>query len=200
MPDRDPRLAPITLAGDHARLEPLSLAHVDALCEVGLDPALWEFKVNNVRTRDDMRAYVQEALDDQAAGTALPFVIVDVASGRVAGTTRFGNVLLAHHRVEIGWTMVALPWQRTALNTECKLLLLRHAFGPLQCQRVELKTDALNVRSRAAIRRLGATEEGTLRRHLVTWTGRVRDSVYYSILDDEWPAVERRLMERLAQG
>ncbi|MEM1128413.1 MAG: GNAT family protein [Bacteroidota bacterium] len=192
-------VAPVVLEGDHVRLEPLSLDHLTALTAVGLDPDLWQWTGSLVRTPDDLAAYVQAALDGQARGVMLPFATVERGTGTVVGSTRFGNVALAHRRVEIGWTWVARPWQRTAINTEAKLLMLRHAFGPLGCQRVELKTDALNERSRRAIRRLGAVEEGTLRRHMVTASGRVRDTVYFSITDAEWPGVEARLEAKLAR-
>ena len=191
-------LTPVTLEGTHVRLEPLAELHVDALCAVGLDPALWELSLSHVATRDDMRRYVADALAEQARGAALPFAHVERATGRVVGSTRLGNYAPEHRRVEIGWTWVAAPWQRTAVNTEAKRLMLAHAFEVLGAHRVEFKTDALNHRSRAAVRRLGATEEGTLRGHMVTDRGRVRDSVYYSILADEWPAVRARLDARLA--
>jgi RimJ/RimL family protein N-acetyltransferase len=144
-----------------------------------------------------MRAYVAEALDEQARGASLPFATVVRATGAVVGSTRFGNLAPAHRRAEIGWTWLAAPWQRTAANTEAKLLQLGHAFEAWGCERVEFKTDALNERSRAALARLGAVEEGTLRHHLVTERGRLRDSVYYSVLAAEWPAVRDRLRARL---
>jgi N-acetyltransferase len=139
----------------------------------------------------DMRAYVAQALEEQRRGVSLPFVII--AQGQVAGSTRYGNIDLANRRLEIGWTWVAPAYQRTAVNTEAKLLLLTHAFERLGVNRVELKTDALNQKSRTAIARLGAVEEGTFRKHIVTASGRVRDTVYYSIIDTEWPTVKRRL-------
>ena len=193
-------MTPVTLEGAHVRLEPLTRAHLDALAEVGLDPDLWIWTASTVRTRDDLAAYVETALAGQADGTALPFATVDRASGRVVGSTRFGNYVAAHRRVEIGWTFVAPPWQRTAVNTEAKLLMMAHAFDTLGLTRVEWKTDALNARSRAAIRRLGAIEEGTLRSHMVVRDGRLRDTVYFSVTADEWPAVRDRLTARLAQG
>jgi RimJ/RimL family protein N-acetyltransferase len=147
-----------------------------------------------------MQRYAEAALADAARGPALPFAQVDVASGRVVGSTRLGNWAREHRRIEIGWTWVARPWQRTALNTEAKLLLLTHAFEALGCERVELKTDALNARSRSAILRLGAVEEGTLRRHMITDGGRVRDTVYFSILAEEWPTVRAGLAARLSAG
>jgi N-acetyltransferase len=188
----------ITLQGRHVRLEPLSLAHLDDLCDVGLDESLWRWTVADVRTREDLRAYCETALAEEARGESLPFTLIECASSRAVGSTRFGNIALAHGRVEIGWTWVAAAWQRTAINTEAKLLLLTHAFEALGCTRVELKTDALNVKSRAAILRIGATEEGTLRRHTRTARGRIRDTVYFSILDNEWPRVRAGLEERLA--
>ena len=193
-------MTPVTLEGAHVRLEPLTRAHLDALAEVGLDPDLWIWTASTVRTRDDLAAYVETALAGQADGTALPFATVDRASGRVVGSTRFGNYVAAHRRVEVGWTFVAPPWQRTAVNTEAKLLMMAHAFDTLGLTRVEWKTDALNARSRAAILRLGAIEEGTLRSHMVVRDGRLRDTVYFSVTADEWPAVRDRLTARLAQG
>jgi len=192
------RLVPVDLSGRHVRLEPLTADHVPALCAIGLAPELWRWSTDTMRTRDDMRAYVERALAGAAAGTALPFAVTLLAGGRVVGSTRYANAVLDHDRVEIGWTWYGLPWQRTAVNTECKLLLLRHAFETLGAVRVELKTDALNTRSRAAIRRIGAVEEGTLRAHMRAPDGRRRDTVYFSILREEWPEVLRRLEERLA--
>ncbi len=193
-------MTPTVLDGDHVRLEPLTHGHLDALAEVALDPALWAWTASTVRSRADLEVYVDTALAARDAGTALPFATVHRASGRVVGSTRFGAYVAAHRRVEIGWTFVAAPWQRSAVNTEAKLLMLRHAFGTLGLNRVEWKTDALNARSRAAILRLGATEEGTLRHHMVVTDGRVRDTVYFSVTAPEWPAVEARLVERLARG
>jgi RimJ/RimL family protein N-acetyltransferase len=186
-------LAPVTLEGRVVRLEPLGLEHLDALCAVGLEPALWAFTTIQITTPAEMRAYVETALTEQRAGTALAFATVERASGTVVGTTRFANAVHEHARVEIGWTWIAPRWQRTGVNTEAKLLMLRHAFEVLRVRRVELKTSALNLRSRAAIRRIGATEEGTLRKHMINADGSARHSVYFSVLDDEWPAVEARL-------
>ena len=146
-----------------------------------------------------MAAYIQTALDHQAAGSALPFATVHAPTGQVIGSTRFMNIDPANRRVEIGATWIAAPWRRTAVNTEAKYLMLRYAFETLGCIRVELKTDALNRRSRNAILRIGATEEGTLRQHMVTWSGRLRDSVYFSVLDSEWPGVKQDLERKLNQ-
>jgi RimJ/RimL family protein N-acetyltransferase len=145
-----------------------------------------------------MAKYVESALGWQRDGHSLPFATLERASSRVVGTTRFGNYDAEHRRIEIGWTLVARAWQRTAINTEAKLLMLRHAFERLDLLRVELKTDALNTPSRRAIERLGAVQEGILRQHVVTWSGRVRDTVYYSVIRQEWPAVEARLKNFLA--
>ena len=190
-------IEPVVLEGRNVRLEPLEEAHHRALCEVGLDPDLWQWIPYRTTTADEMRAYIRSALDAQAAGTALPFATVERAAGRVVGSTRYMNIDAANRRVEIGSTWIAKPWQRTAINTEAKYLMLRHAFETLGCIRVELKTDALNQQSRNAILRIGAKEEGTLRRHIITWTGRLRDTVYFSILDSEWPGVKADLEARL---
>ena len=186
------------LAGRVARLEPLRAEHLDLLWRAADDPELWRWTASSIHTRDELRAYVESALNDAAGGKALPFVTIACASGAIVGSTRFGNFEAAHARVEIGWTFVAREWQRTALNTEAKLLMFRHAFDELGLERVELKTDALNANSRAAIRRLGAVEEGTLRHHMLTDSGRWRDSVYYSVVRAEWPAVRAGLEAKLA--
>jgi RimJ/RimL family protein N-acetyltransferase len=187
----------VVLEGEHVRLEPLSLGHLDALCEVGLNLDLWKWISNPVSSREDMESYVRSALEGQEHGTMLPFATVERASGRVVGSTRYGNIDMKNRRLEIGWTWVAKPWQRSTINTEAKLLMLRHAFGPLACNRVEFKTDALNEQSRLAILRLGAKLEGILRKHMTTAIGHVRDTVYFSIIDEEWPDVEQRLQEML---
>src|SRR5579864_8247152 len=193
-------IAPVTLEGRHVRLEPLTLAHTEALSEVGLDADLWRWIPVPLRTSDDMAAYVETALREQAGGMALPFVQVEKQNGRVIGSTRYGNIERFHHRLEIGWTWVARDWQRTAVNSEAKYLLLRHAFEALGCMRVELKTDSLNERSRAAILRIGAREEGLFRNHMITASGRIRHTVYFSILDTEWPSVKARLEAKLNSG
>ncbi|MSR06546.1 MAG: N-acetyltransferase [Gemmatimonadetes bacterium] len=183
----------VTLEGRVVRLEPLTLGHVEALAAVGLDPDLWRWTNALVRTADDMRRYVETALQWQKDGTALPFATVLRSENRVIGSTRFGNMDAANRRAEIGWTWIGRPWQRSAVNSEAKYLMLRHAFEIMNCIRVELKTDVLNAQSRAAIERIGGKEEGTLRSHMITESGRVRDTVYYSIIESEWPAVKREL-------
>jgi RimJ/RimL family protein N-acetyltransferase len=191
-------LPPSTLEGAHVRLEPLSPEHLDRLLEVALDEELWRWTLTQIRSRAELQEYIAAALRDWERGTALPLATIERAGGRAVGSTRFGNIDLANGRVEIGWTWVARPWQRTAINTEAKYVMLRHAFEVLRCERVEFKTDALNERSRRAILRLGAREEGTLRRHMRTASGRMRDTVYFSILAGEWPEVKRRLEERIS--
>jgi N-acetyltransferase len=190
-------IVPVTLEGRLVRLEPLQESHHAGLCEVGIDPELWTWTNVGIADPTEMAEYIRSALAAQAAGTTLPFTTTLRDSGRVIGGTRFLNIEPAHRRVEIGFTWVGRQWQRTAVNTEAKLLMLRHAFETWDCIRVELKTDVLNRRSREAIARIGATEEGILRRHIITASGRVRDTVYYSILDSEWPRVKADLEKKL---
>jgi N-acetyltransferase len=187
----------VVLEGRHVRLEPLTMEHAGGLAEVGLDDDLWKWIPTPVRTPEEMTAYVQTALKEQANGSALPFALIERTSGRTVGSTRYANIERVHHRLEIGWTWVAREWQRTAINTEAKYLLLRHAFEALKCIRVELKTDSLNARSRAAILRIGAREEGTFRNHMITASGRIRHTVYFSIIESEWPDVKAALEAKL---
>ena len=190
-------LEPVVLEGDFVRLEPMTLKHHTGLTEIGLDPEIWRYTLVLVRTPQEMRSYMQSALDLQREGTTLPFVTIERSSGRIVGSTRFGNYDPSNRRIEIGWTWIAPPWQRTAINTEAKYLMLSHAFEKLHCVRVELKTDVLNAPSRKAMVRIGAKEEGILRKHSLVWNGRYRDSIYYSILDDEWPGVKQQLERML---
>jgi RimJ/RimL family protein N-acetyltransferase len=196
----DDLVGKVILEGAQVRLEPLTLEHHAALCEVGLDPELWQWIPYRATTAEEMLAYVQNALKDQATGIALPFATVERSTGRVIGSTRYMNIDRPNRRVEIGATWIAKPWQRSVINTEAKYLMLRHAFETQGCVRVELKTDALNQKSRNAILRIGAKEEGTLRRHIVTWTGRIRDSVYFSVLDSEWLEVKAALEAKLTRS
>lgn len=187
------KIVPVTLEGRIVRLEPLELDHVEGLVEVGLDEELWRWIPTSVRNRSEMETYVRTALDERDRGVSLPFAIVDAVRGEVIGSTRYGNIVPEHKRLEIGWTWLATSRQRSGANTEAKFLLLEHAFERLGANRVELKTDRLNEKSRNAILRIGAKEEGTFRRHLVTQSGRIRDTVYFSIIDEEWPSVRARL-------
>lgn len=187
------RLAPVTLTGSAVSLIPLTLGHVDALAQVGLEAPLWRWQPSPIIDVDGMRAYVLAALADQERGLALPFAIVDQASGKIIGSTRYMDVALAHRRLEIGATWIAGAHQRTGANTDAKRLLLGHAFETLGVQKVVFKTEVQNDQSRAAIARLGAVEEGVFRKHLIAASGRSRDMVYFSILDTEWPAVKTTL-------
>jgi RimJ/RimL family protein N-acetyltransferase len=194
------RPEPVTLEGTRVRLEPLGLErHFEGLVAIALDPDLWRWTLNAVATPEDLRAYLDTALEEQAAGRSLPFATVDVASGRIAGCTRFGNIAPRDRKVEIGWTWVGRPFQRSHVNTAAKYLMLRHAFEVWGCVRVELKTNVLNRRSRDAMLRIGCQEEGVLRKHSISERGVPRDTVYYSILDDEWPGVKTRLEGMMAR-
>ena len=193
---------PITLEGSFVRLEPLQADHSAAFWDVAKDSLedIFRWIPYRMQTRGDFDLLVEKAFAEQARGESVVFATVERATGKVIGSTRFMNTDRANSRVEIGSTWIAPPWQRTAVNTEAKYLMLRHAFETWRCIRVELKTDALNQKSRNAILRLGAKEEGTFRKHLLTWTGRIRDTVYFSILDTEWPAVKARLEANLIAG
>jgi RimJ/RimL family protein N-acetyltransferase len=191
------QIQPVTLQGQHIHLEPLTLEHHAALCDIGLDAELWRWIPAPVKSREDMLDYIRLALQWQSDGTALPFATVEQSTGRVVGSTRYMNIDKPNRHVEIGATWIGRPWQRTAVNTEAKYLMLRHAFETLGCFRVELKTDVLNQQSRKAILRIGASQEGIFRKHVLCADGRLRDSVYFSIIDSEWPGVKARLEEKL---
>jgi len=193
-------IQPVTLTGSVVRLEPMSEAHVPALAEIGTGQAFWDFMLyGNIQTLDDMRYWVRDILSRAERGTDLPFVAVHLASGRVAGATRYLNIVPKDKGLEIGGTWYGLDFQRTAVNTECKYLLLQHAFETLGCIRVQLKTDLRNERSQKAIERIGAVREGVLRNHMILPDGRYRHSVFYSILDTEWPAAKQRLEEMMGR-
>jgi N-acetyltransferase len=193
---------PVTLEGSVVRLDPIRPEHASLFWDVAKNDAedIFRWIPYPMRTSEDFQRVVAKALEEQERGESVVFTTVERSSGRVIGSTRFMNIDRANRRVEIGSTWIAPAWQRTAVNTEAKFLMLRHAFEIWKCIRVELKTDALNQKSRKAILRIGANEEGTLRRHLITWTGRVRDTVYFSILDSEWPEVKSRLRRALGDG
>jgi len=192
-------IRPLILEGQNVRLEPLTLKHHTRLCEIGLDEEIWRWSPQQIGTPEEMRDYIETALKWQAEGSALPFATVEKGSGLVVGSTRYANIDTFNRHLEIGWTWIGRPWQRTFVNTEAKYLMLRHAFETLKCLRVEFKTDSLNERSRNAILRLGAKEEGTFRNHRITSTGRIRHSVYFSIIDSEWPQVKAGLEEKLVR-
>jgi len=192
-------MTPVRLDGKHIRLEPLSLEHLSGLSQVGLDAEIWRWAPEPITSSEEMRTYVETALRGQAEGTVLPFATVLNETDQVIGSTRFANFDRGNRHVEIGWTWIGTPWQRTAVNTEAKYLMLQHAFEKLGCIRVELKTDSLNEKSRNAILRIGAKEEGTFRNHMITRAGRYRHTVYFSVIDSEWPEVKKRLEEKLAR-
>jgi RimJ/RimL family protein N-acetyltransferase len=189
---------PVTLEGKHARLEPLALAHADDLFVAAQDADVWRYMpVPTPRRVDDVRAWMQEALELHARGAVLPFAIVDLTTGRAMGSTRYLDISARDRHVEIGWTWLGKKYWRTPINTVCKFLLLQYAFETLGCIRVALKTDLRNERSQRAIERIGGVREGVLRRVVVMHDGYERSSVYYSILDDEWAEVKKRLQEKM---
>lgn len=192
---------PVTLQGKHARLEPLSLAHAGDLFAVGQDADIWAYMPVPTPTNvDEVRVWIQSALDWQARGAVLPFAIVDSETERAIGSTRYLDISASDRHVEIGWTWLAREYWRTPINTECKFLLLQYAFETLGCIRVALKTDLRNERSQRAIERIGGVREGVLRRVVVMHDGYQRSTVYYSVLDAEWVDVARRLQEKMLSG
>jgi len=191
------RCEPVHLEGAKVSLIPLQMDHVDALWEAAKHPELWEAALSRLDSPEDVEAYVREALDLQNGGSAVPFSIVVKESGRIVGSTRFGNIEPAHKRVEIGWTWIVPAYQRSFVNTQAKFLMLSHAFEVWGCNRVEFKTDFKNMQSRNALQRIGAKEEGVMRRHMVRANGVIRDSVYYSIIAEEWPDAKERLQRMM---
>jgi RimJ/RimL family protein N-acetyltransferase len=191
---------PVSLTGEHVRLEPMEEKHTDGLAAIGLQASIWEHMLyGEMITKEDMRVWVRDILSRAKQGTDLPFVVIHLASGKVAGATRYLNMQPDQRGLEIGGTWYGLEYQRTMVNTECKYLLLKYAFETLDCIRVQFKTDSRNIRSQRAIERIGAKREGILRNHMILPDGRYRDSVYYSILEREWPEVKAALEERLAR-
>ena len=191
-------IQPVVLQGRWVRLEPLAEAHIPQLAAAGRDEAIWQYmRYGQITTEPGMRAWVMELLEAQALGTDLPFAVIHLESGVAIGSTRYLEIRRIYRSLEIGGTWYALAFQRTAVNTECKYLLLRHAFEDLGCLRVQFKTDLRNERSQRALERIGAIREGVLRNHMVLPDGFIRDSVFYSILDTEWPGVKARLEEKM---
>jgi len=190
-------VTPITLTGKHVRIEPMTEAHIPALTEIGAGRDFWHFMLyGDMKTEADMRNWVRDIL---SRVNDVPFVAVHLESGRVAGATRYLNIMPRDRGLEIGGTWYGLDFQRTAVNTECKYLLLRHAFETLGAIRVQLKTDSRNVRSQKAIERIGGVKEGVLRNHMILPDGTIRHSVFYSILDSEWEGVKGRLEEMMRE-
>ncbi len=193
-------VVPVTLTGRNVRLEPLAEEHVPGLTAIGLEDSIWQYMPYGfMRNEDDIRGWVRRMLAHAGQGTDLPFAAIHLASGCVAGATRYMEIRPAHYGLEIGGTWYGAAYRRTHVNTECKYLLLEHAFEILKCIRVQLKTDSRNERSQRAIERIGAVKEGILRNHIILPDGHVRHSIYYSILDSEWPTVKMRLQQMLAR-
>ena len=188
---------PVTLIGTHVRIEPMTEAHIPALAEIGVGQGFWHFMLyGDMKTEADMRNWV---LDILSRKQDIPFVVVHLASGRVAGATRYLNIMPKDRGLEIGGTWYGPEFQRTAVNTECKYLLLKYAFESLGAIRVQLKTDSRNLRSQKAIERIGGMKEGVLRNHMILPDGTIRHSVFYSILDSEWEGVKGRLEEMMRE-
>ena len=186
-------LSLVTLQGRWVRLEPLAMQHHGALCEAGADPATFRWFPSTVAGEAGMRAYIASGLDDFAQGRALPFAIRTLHDDRIVGATRFAAIEAKHRRAEIGWTWLDADVRRTPVNTECKRLLLEHGFEALGLNRIEFKTDSRNAASRAALARIGATEEGIFRNHMVMPDGALRHSVWFSVIREEWPRVRAHL-------
>jgi RimJ/RimL family protein N-acetyltransferase len=194
---KEPR--PVTLEGHGVRLEPLAREHRDALAAAAADGALWDLWFTSVPRPEETERYIDQALVGQQAGHMLPFVVRDLKSGAIVGSTRYHDIVREAHRVEIGYTWYARRWQETHINTACKLLLFGHAFEALECRVVGLRTDNFNFRSQRAIEALGAKKDGVIRHHQPRRDGSVRDTVMYSVLAAEWPDVRRHLELRLAR-
>jgi RimJ/RimL family protein N-acetyltransferase len=194
----EPWVKPVTLAGSIVRLEPLAESHLGGLAEVAFDASIWRWTLARPTDVDGLRAWLETALANAAAGSEMPFATIDVASGRPIGSTRFMSIVPEHRRLEIGWTWVAPAWQRRGANQEAKYLQLRHAFEELGANRVEFKTDSLNEKANPALLAIGATFEGTFRNHMVMPEGRLRHSSYYSVTAEEWPERKARLEARIA--
>ena len=191
-------LSPVTLTGHYVRLEPLSLKHLTDLTYSGRDPSLWQYmRYGLVTSEEKMRDFIAYLLDHQAKGTDLPFATIYLKTGKAVGMTRYLDIQPENRALEIGGTWISPQYQRTAVNTEAKFLMLRHAFEVLGCLRVQIKTDLCNTQSQRAIERIGAIREGVLREHMLMPDGTLRSSVYYSILAAEWPAVKKRLEEMM---
>jgi RimJ/RimL family protein N-acetyltransferase len=194
------KIESVVLESDLVRLAPLKPEHHGELCEIGSAEEIWQWSPERITNSDTMRRYIETALAERARGVSLPFVTIDKSQNKIVGSTRFGNIDVRNRRAEIGWTWINPAWQRTFVNTGAKLLMLSHAFETWRCIRVEFKTDALNEKSRRAILRLGAKEEGVFRQHIITDTGRLRDTVYFSILDSEWRTVKENLARKLSKN
>ncbi|MCM3411809.1 GNAT family N-acetyltransferase [Metabacillus litoralis] len=190
-------ITPVVLEGDRVKIQPMEDDHVQELFDAGNHPDIWAYMPMKVQSIEDMKCLVNGALLAREQGTEFPFVIYDKESGKIVGSTRFLNISIANRNLEIGWTWLSPTVWRTRVNTECKYLLLKHCFETHETIRVQLKTDSRNVRSQQAMERLGAVKEGVLRNHVVMPDGYLRDSVFYSIIDQEWVLVKEKLESML---
>lgn len=190
-------LSPVTLQGQHVALVPMSLDHLDALWDAANDPDIWTYMPSKVKSKDECRQFIESALTGQQTQVELPFVVVELRSGSIVGSTRLLNISVPNRHVEIGWTWYNPRFWRSAVNTECKYLLMTHSFEHLEVVRVQICVDARNQRSRQAVLRLGAVHEGILRRHRVLSDGFIRDTCVYSVIDHEWPTVQSQLLHFL---
>lgn len=191
-------IEPVILEGEHVRLEPISMNHFEDLVKVSFDENLWKWTLGRISNEEDLKNYIAEASEGNKSKIYLAFATIDKKSGRAVGSTRFGSLAPEYRRAEIGWTWIGRDFQRTAVNTEAKYLMLKHAFETWNCLRVYLQTDALNERSQNAIARIGAIREGIMRKDKITYTGRIRDSVMFSIIEDEWAKVKGNLETKLS--
>ncbi len=185
----------VILEDDTAKLTPLKETDVALLDEIAYHPRIWELGMSDIKNKNDLAAYIQTALNEREQFSSYPFLIFDKKSGAVAGSTRFGSISIPNKRVEIGWTWLHPKFHGTGLNKHCKFLLLRYAFEELKVNRVEIKTDLLNMQSRTAILKIGATQEGIFRKHQVTSTGRERDSIFFSIINSDWADIRDRIFD-----
>lgn len=187
----------ISLENDRAKLSPLKTTDFEQLETVAYHPAIWKLGMSNLQTPEKLKEYIQTAVTERQQHLSYPFLIFDKQENNVAGSTRFGNISFAHKRLEIGWTWLNPSFHGTGLNKNCKFLLLQFAFETLQFNRVEIKTDVLNLQSQNAIKKIGGKEEGVFRKHQVTSEGRVRDSIYFSIINEEWPQLKTTIFDGL---
>lgn len=194
------KIEPVILEGEHVRLEPISMKHFDDLAEIAFDEELWKWTLGKVSNENDLKNYIIEAAEGNKNGVYLAFATIHKKTNRAVGSTRFGSFAPEYRRAEIGWTWIGRDFQRTPVNTEAKYLMLKHAFETWKCLRVYLQTDALNERSQKAILRLGAVKEGVMRKDKIAYNERVRDSVMFSILDNEWAKVKANLEAKLSLG
>jgi RimJ/RimL family protein N-acetyltransferase len=185
----------IILENERVRLAPLKAADIIELDKIAYEPSIWQLGMNNIKERKDLEEYIDIALKEKQSKTSYPFLIFDKQSNSVAGSTRYGNISFPFKRLEIGWTWIHPKHQGTGLNKACKFLLLQYAFETLEFNRVELKTDILNQQSQKAMLKIGAKEEGIFRKHQITSERRIRDSIFFSIINDEWRGIKKSIFK-----